>query len=108
MTLILRTMKTHVGWEDAKDVTSSRWLLPTTALPGHWKRQNSSSSNDMKADEGSGSEALRISDVATLRVIAVSPSASWVAPRFRRGLFDRGGCISICLIAGSVRRRFTR
>jgi hypothetical protein len=76
MTLLLRTMRKHMGWEDAKDdyavldgeksvgriykehgeakwlwsVNTSPFPLPllTTVLPSRWKRRNSISSNDMK------------------------------------------------------------
>jgi hypothetical protein len=76
MTLILRTMKKHMGWDDAKDDYAvldgektvgriykehgeARWfwsvntslfplLLLTTVSPSHWKRRKASSSNDMK------------------------------------------------------------
>jgi hypothetical protein len=77
MTLILRSMKKHLGSEDAKDdyvildeetsvgrihkdTTSPRWIwsvntspyiphrLRATVSPSPWKRRNSSSTFDMK------------------------------------------------------------
>jgi hypothetical protein len=73
MTLILRTMKTHVGWEDAKD--------DYVVLDGSSQRRPCQVT-------GRGKTAVQAS-----------------APRFRRGLFDRGRCVSVCLIACSVMHR---